>query len=117
MASLLRKKRKQNEETIKNRTTQEYILQTAIKTYLKIVKSPRNGLIKIKTMPYRSLLSPPPSDGLPHLLQQSHYLNTHHSYAETGGHSTLLGLVSGQCQECRVAFIIYVDVTPELVKT
>lgn len=59
MASLLWKKRKQNEETIKNRTTQEYILQTAIKTYLKIVKSPRNGLIKIKTIPYRSLLSPP----------------------------------------------------------
>ena len=53
----------------------------------------------------------------PHLLQQSHYLNTYHSYAEIEDHSTLLGLVSGQCQECRVAFNIYVDVTPELGKT
>lgn len=43
MASLLWKKGKQNEETIKNRTIQEYILQTTIKTYLKIIKSPRNG--------------------------------------------------------------------------
>ena len=40
MASLLWKKGKQNEETIKNRTIQEYILQTTIKTYLKIIKSP-----------------------------------------------------------------------------
>lgn len=116
MASLLWKKGKQNEETIKNRTIQEYILQTTIKTYLKIIKSPRNGLNKIKTIPHRSLLFPS-LDGLPHLLQQSHYLNTYHSYAEIGDHSTLLGLVSGQCQECRVAFNIYVDVTPELGKT
>ena len=76
MASLLEKKGKQNEETLKNRIIQEYILQTTIKTYLKIVKPPRNGLNEIKTIPHRSRLFPP-SDCLPHLLPQSLFLLEH----------------------------------------